>query len=129
MFSLEFAYCLFISFCTLVHVDSATFSGATSHGLQWGNKTYRLKGSIVGSSTHYQGYRKSQLEISLETLRSRFKTLLETLRSTNCGLSLTVSRYLYPSASISGDSGVEARGCHVFAHSFTSILAEIFSSK
>lgn len=129
MFSLEFAYCLFISFCTLVHVDSATFSGATSHGLQWGNKTYRLKRSIVGFSTHYQGYRKSQLEISLETLRSRFKTLLETLRSTNCGLSLTVSRYLYPSASISGDSGVEARGCHVCVHSFTSILAEIFSSK
>ena len=128
MFSLEFAYCLFISFCTLVHVDSATFSGATSHGLQWENKTYKLKRSIVGSSTHYQGYRKSQLELSLETLRSRFGHFAANL-TTNCGLSLTVSRYLYPSASISGDSGVEAQGCHVCVHSFTSILAEIFSSK
>ena len=59
MFSLEFAYCLFISLCTLVQVDSATFSGTISHGLQWENKAYKLKGSVVGFSTHYQGYRKS----------------------------------------------------------------------
>ena len=77
--------------CTLVQVDSATFSGATSHGLQWKNKTYKLKSSVVGFSTHYQGYRKSQLEISLETLRSRSRHFTANLTA-NCGLRLTVSR-------------------------------------
>ena len=77
--------------CTLVQVDSATFSGATSHGLQWENKTYKLKSSVVGFSTHYQGYRKSQLEISLETLRSRSGHFTANLTA-NCGLRLTVSR-------------------------------------
>ena len=107
-------------------MDSATFSGATSHGLQWENKTYKLKRSIVGFSTHYQGYRKSQLEISLETLRLRFGHFIANLTA-NCGLRITVSRYPYASASISVDSGVEARD--VCVQSFTSILAEKFSSK
>ena len=64
----------------------------------------------------------------VETLRSRFGHFTADLTA-NCGLSLTVSRYPYASASISVDLGVEARGCHVCVHSFTSILAEKFSSK
>lgn len=64
MFSLEFAYCQFIS-RTLVHVDSATFSGATSHGLQWENtERTSLKGLLL-ASVHITNVTERELNVKV----------------------------------------------------------------